>query len=172
MVSWRPRLMAAWSFGAAGALALAIAILASLFLLGGCLQGASDQDYDFDNPNDTTPDDDDDGDFTGTLAIALVMDLDDIVVIVNQTTTVQDLDGWVLQNTAGDETFLFPAFELGQGDFVRAHTNDTGGTDGESDVYASGTDTVDWGGTNDSALLVDDNGDPVADCDEGELCWP
>lgn len=149
-----------------------ILVASLLVATGGCLQDADDKDYDFDNPNDTTPSDNDDDDTSGSLAIALVMELDDIVIIINQTTADRDLDGWALTNAAGTEEFLFPAFDLGQGDFVRAHTKDVSGTDSANDLYATDDGMIDWGGVNDTALLVDDTGDPVSDCDDTETCWP
>jgi hypothetical protein len=153
--------------GLAARLVFALALLAAL---GGCLEEASDKSFKFDNENDTTTKGGDDQ--TGVIAIALVMDLNDIVIIVNQGVADKDLTGWTLENATGTAKFTIPSFELKIAQFVRVHTN-VSGTDTASDLFANAGETINWGGIDtNSVVLRDDSRSPVAQCDNGDPCWP
>jgi len=142
-------------------------------LLSGCLTDAQDKGFKYDNENDTTPKGGSDSE-TG-VSIAYVDTFDKIVVIVNASTLELDMDGWRLTNNGSDEDTLeaydFVAFVLDSGAFVRVHS-DTG-TETNSDLYSGVENEPDWGNgsTNDRAILLNAEGSPVTNCEDGDACW-
>jgi len=161
---WALRARAACRAGAG------IVLCAALLALAGCLDEASDKDYDYDNPNDSTPSVGSDS--AGGMAIAYVDAFSNVVVIANQAATGQDMEGWSLTNEDGSQSYAFAGFTLGAGVSVRVHPDD--GTDDADDLYVGAGNEIDWGNgdLNDTAILIDGSGSPVANCRQDEVCWP
>jgi len=156
----------------APAIPLMVALMGLLIAagLGGCLEEAADKDFKFDNPLDTTPSGGDDPDTSG-VTIAHVNTNDDVVVIVNQSATDEELQNWTLENSDQTLIYTFPQFGLTIGKFVRVRTGD--GTDDSNDLFTSSAIDLDWGNgiSNQNARLKNDLGTLIDACDDVDDCW-
>ena len=152
-------------------------LLAVLLALGGCLQEADDKCFTFDNTADpandpsvcTTGEGTDTGGSGGILTIAHVSTQGEVVVIVNTGLLDEDMTGWTLEDELSvlpADTFIFPAFVLLIGKFVRVHSDL--GTDDADDLYWDGG--IHWE-AGDTAVLKDEVGSLIDSCADGESCW-
>ncbi|MCZ6472726.1 MAG: hypothetical protein O6934_04735 [SAR324 cluster bacterium] len=147
-------------------------------LLGGCLDEANDKCFDFgsgvcegaQSANTGTG-------ALGNVVIFYVDTLREVVILLNTGLENEDMTSWTLRNntttttTQLNDIFTFPAFTLAASRAVRVHS--APGIDDADDLHWP-DDLLDppphWG-PNDSALLSDDNGDPIDICEDGETCW-
>ena len=141
---------------------LAAALLFAAGLTGGCIQDAHRADYPYNNPLDptqpSTP-----SPASGSVVIASMDPLNEVVVIVNTSTTIYTLTNWTLaSNTA---TYTFPAVTLLGGQFVRVQTSAVGTnfSPKAQDLYWAVV-TDNWSNTADTAVLKDSTGSIAATC--------
>ena len=144
-------------------------------LLSGCLYDeAAKTCFDFTAENDAQAENDcstsSGSTSSGTIAIISLSPLDEVVVILNQGLSDENLTGWVLgpENAVEGESYMFPSFSLFPGKVVRVHSSDGGETDTATDLYWEGSDH--WA-VEDTALLKDANGNTIDSCSNTEACW-
>ena len=82
--------------------------------------------------------------------------------IVNQGGAPQDITGWVVSGSKGDETYRFPdGYVLGAGATVRLYSGKNGVDSPPTDIYW--TDKTVWNNDGETVYLRDAQGDLVDD---------
>ena len=145
-----------------------VALLGCVLALGGCLQDARNQnkDFTFDNAQDPTPV----SGTSSTSGIAIVsvdyLSATQTLVIVNSTSSSQDMTGWAVLNQTTSDKYTFGTFTLAVGGYVRLHA--AKGTDNGADLYSGdpGKTSPKWQNAN-VAVLQNATGNNVSSCTVG-----
>ena len=146
-------------------------VLFSLLFLSGCLYDeAAKTCFDYTAEGEGTGECVSVASDGGNVVIVTVSPADEIVVLGNQGLVDQVMDNWTLgpENAPDGEKYIFGAFTLAVGKYVRVHAGSGTEADTASDLYWEGSEH--WV-SDDTAHLKDSLGTIIDTCNNADPCW-